>query len=235
MNFDQAARKTVQFLLFFLFPVVMQADQDYVFKIRADNLIMASGSDTSIANTVYPNSKNSVGINHSYYMYYDYVAGASLLFFDLSAIAGRSVKKAYLYLYVTTLSGDPYGAANTTDYKISAISESWNTQTVTWNNQPHTTYLYEKKFEVPLSSSAPTVIEVTEIVKNWVSGTWVNYGFMAQDAYYQAQYCNCLYATNFGALGDSDSVLPRLFVTVEDNVPTTASTLMPVINYLLMN
>jgi hypothetical protein len=49
------------------------------------------------------------------------------------------------------------------------------------------------------------------------------------------QYCNCLYTTNFGALGDSDSVLPKLFVTVDDGNPIPVSSLIPVINYLLMN
>ncbi len=231
----KSGRKFSIGVIFFMFVLqisLIAGQKTIVFDATVDNLIMESSVDESTANTVYAHStENSVGINHSYYQFYNYVQAASLIFFDLTALVGKTVNKAYLYLYVTGLAGDPYGAAQRTDYAVYAISQGWNSSTVTWNNQPNI-FNTSLLFEVPLSSSAPTVIDVTTYVKQWMSGAWVNSGFKVMDAYQEAQLCNCLDATIFGSIEGPAGKSPQLFMEViaDDN---PEKFLPPIINYLL--
>ncbi len=234
MQVFKKAKKFVLASMWMIIPVLMNGGgQTLVFTPTYDNLIMDNGNNTYTANTVYPNSENSVGMNHTYSYpgIYNYVAAASLIYFDLSSLAGKTVVSASLKLYVTMLAGDPAGAAARTDYKVSAISETWYANIVTWNNAPSTTYLYEKIFEVPYIVALPTVIDVTDIVKQWTNGTWTNYGLMVLDVAYQARFGNYLDSTHFGALGSASDKVPRLEVVVDENPQATF--LPPIINFLL--
>jgi len=214
---------------------ILHANQTLIFTPTYDNLIMENTTDDSVANTVYAHdSANAVGITHSYGYFYNYVAAASLLYFDLSSLSNKTVLNATLYLYVSQYAGDPSGAAVRTDYKVSAIIDNWDPNTVTWNTMPRSTYNYEQKFEVPQVSVFPTTIDVTDIVRQWVSGNWYNYGFILQDAYYQAQYGDYIDMTLFGALeGDSDKI-PKLVIEIaEDGGSGTFLPIPPILNFLL--
>ncbi len=220
-----------------LVSVKLFAAEQLVLSPTVDNQLMESSvedqSDPNAAsNTNYSNSENSVGINHSYYTFYNYIRTISLIYFDLSTVIGKTVTNATLNLYPTMLAGDPAGAAERTDYVVRAIAEGWYPNSVTWNTRPAYFTAIEIKFEVPFTTAVPTSIDVTPIVQNWANGIWGNAGFRIEDAYYEAWMCNCLDATSFGALGGDLTKIPKLIVTVEDPVPTKA--LIPVINNLLL-
>ena len=214
--------------------------QQLVFSPTYDNLLMESSvenqSDPNAAsNTNYSNSENSVGINHSYSQYYNYVRTISLIYFDLSTVIGKTVTNATLYLYPTMLAGDPAGAAERTDYVVRAIAEGWAPNSVTWNTRPAYFTAIEVKFEVPFTAAVPTTIDVTPIVQNWTNSVWLNAGFRIEDAYYQAWMCNCLDATSFGALGGDATKIPKLIITIEDPEPALPKALTPIINNLLLD
>ncbi len=237
MNSMFKVRKVIGVAVLAMMPVLVMADQEVIFTPMVDNLIMENGSDAQTANTVYPYSENSVGVVTSLMGgFWSFVDSSSLIAFNLSPIADKTVVSAYLYLYPILLAVP--GATAWTKYKVSAIDKVWNTFTVTWNNQPTTFISYAKQFEVPVTSAVPVVLEVTNIVKSWMSGAWIDYGFMVEDLYHNGPYDISYYATSFGALGGDSSKVPKLVVTiVEDTpVPPPASKFMPgIINILLLD
>ncbi len=167
--------------LFVMLPSLLTANQIIRFTPAADNTVIESSTDSNTANTVYANSLNTVGAVHSNMTFYNYVKGRSLIYFDLTPLVGKTIVEAYLKLFVVHLVGDPSGAATRTDYEVSAITQSWNTGTVTWNTMPSHSNAVWKIFEVP---QAPiSVIEVTQFVQYWMSGAMTNSGFMLVDAY----------------------------------------------------
>jgi len=220
----------------------LKAEQQFTFIPMFDNLIMYSSIEDpqtdpgTASNTNYSNSKNSVGIVHSYYTFYNYVSAASLIYFDVSNIVGKTVTSAYLNLYPMTLAGDPAGAAQRTDYKVNAIAAGWAPNSVTWNTAPSYFTEIEILFEVPFTAVVPTTIDVTSIVQKWANNIWINAGFIVQDAYYQKWNCNCYDSTDFAALGDDTSKIPQLVITIAEDVTPIDLKFMPSItNYLLMD
>lgn len=221
-----------------LLPTSILAEQQLTFLPKFDNLLMDNSDNSAVANTVYANSENAVGSNHTYTFTYMYVRAMSLIYFDLTDILGKTVLKASLNLYPIGLVGDPFGAAERTDYKVNAIAENWYPSLVTWNTGPSYTTVNEQIFEVPFTAAIPTTIDVTEIVKKWANTSWTNFGFMVQDAYYYPHLCNCLDATSFGSLDTGDATkVPKLIITIEgDPIPNPAiGALTPITNYLLMD
>ncbi len=132
-------------------------------------------------------------------------------FEGLSAISGATVNSAYFDLWIDT--------ANSTDYDFGVyrITVSWEESVVTWQNQPaHVATPYDK-IRVSGAPGGPYTWNVKELVQEWASGTYVDYGLMLKRV-------NMQYPSNWPYFCSSDhsnsSYHPRLRV---DYVPPAVS------------
>ena len=99
--------------------------------------------------------------------------GRTLVAFDVSSIArGSVVVSATLELYQT-------GATGAKGYNVwpHAITERWDELKVTWNDQP-TALLKGEDPTLLDSTNGWKAWDVTNTVRNWVSGEWSNYGLL---------------------------------------------------------
>ena len=107
---------------------------------------------------------------------------AAALKFDLAPIARRTVTKATLRLYVLHAKRDPKIAP---PIKLNALSTAWDPETITWNVLAGIPFHTSGESRVPTpSTTGPLDWNVTDIVRNWASGAWGNYGLrMSVDRY----------------------------------------------------
>ncbi len=145
------------FLVLFLFCGSVWPGQQLVTNPIVDNTILHNSKSAGVANTVDPQVDSCwVGINHYYtnigLSRYDFASAVYFICFDLASLAGKTVPEAYLKLCPVTLSGDPHAAA---DYKVSAISPSWNTATVAWNRSPAFTTDHDRLYLSMNTSDEP--------------------------------------------------------------------------------
>lgn len=96
----------------------------------------------------------------------------TFLQFDISALLGRAVTKADLYLYCHSWNDN----ASSGKTNISRVIEEWNELTVTWNNQPPTvgSYLASDVSPIPVNTWGNWTI--TDLLREWAEGTYPNYG-----------------------------------------------------------
>jgi len=94
-------------------------------------------------------------------------------FVKLDDYIGTSIFSATLYLYFKVT----YPIGETTLY-MDIITEDWNQVTVTWNTKPDVAGM-------PVSYGYPTSTErvweqydVTDVVRDWLNGTYDNYGWL---------------------------------------------------------
>jgi len=180
-----------------------------------DNVVQYSSIDGSMANMVYPDTPLAVGVDYlPRTSGYDTHEAASALLFDIQPqIAGRLITRATLRLYVLTVRGD---LAVMPQIRVSAFATLWNPAILTWNAwqtmqvQPTGTAIQS----APASAAAPVDFDVTTIVRNWASGTWLNYGLQIDGLahYYPASLS--LQTTRFQSLERFDDLSrrPRLIV-----------------------
>ena len=96
-------------------------------------------------------------------IYYDYFQ------FDVSkGVPASAVKQVILQVYSTGAS------VNNPALQIQRITQDWTEAGVTKNNHPSTVGYGD----CGPTSSGWTTCDVTELYKNWVNGTWPNYGIM---------------------------------------------------------
>ncbi len=132
-------------------------------------------------------------------------------FEGLSAIAGATVNAAYLDLWIDRTNGTDY------DFGVYRIAASWQEAAVTWQNQPaHIATPYDK-IRVSGEAGGPYTWNIKNLVQEWASGTYVNYGLMVKRV-------DMEYPTNWPYFCSSDhgnaSYRPRLRV---DYVPPAVS------------
>ncbi len=99
----------------------------------------------------------------------------TLLKFDLSALAGRTILSAKLVLTTST-----YGVGYVPrPWFIYALASAWSGTTVTWNSsQGLQHYVYsETRYDPPIYSGQVFELDQTSTVRNWVGGTFVNQGW----------------------------------------------------------
>lgn len=105
-----------------------------------------------------------------------------LLYFNLSSIpVGSNVTDATLYLYgVGYINANFPGHFGINSSKIYRVSNPWNENTVTWDNQPST--ISNQYVTLPQSTSFDQdyVITTTALVDEMVQNPQTNYGFMLQ-------------------------------------------------------
>jgi len=132
-------------------------------------------------------------------------------FEGLSAIAGATVNAAYLDLWIDRTNGTDY------DFGVYRIAASWQEAAVTWQNQPaHIATPYDK-IRVSGEAGGPYTWNIKNLVQEWASGTYVNYGLMVKRV-------DMEYPTNWPYFCSGDhgnaSYRPRLRV---DYVPPAVS------------
>ncbi len=247
MNLISKVKKGIGVALLVVMPIVVMADQEVVLNVVADNTIMRSSVNSSVANNVYTWGGDIAGNNHTvtctpgFGCQYDFTGQATLMKFDVASLTGKTILQAFLRLVPVDLAGNPYQASQMTDYRVNACASYWNPSTVTWNTGPTFSIYYQSVFEVP-QGTLPIGIDVTDIVKNWVSGAWSNFGLIIWDAYNvepdTSASCACLNSTVFGDKEGGGVKVPQLVVTIiEDTpVPPPASKFMPgIISTLLLD
>jgi hypothetical protein len=182
----------------------------------ADNLLMYSTIYSGWAKTVYRynylavGQQWAVGYNVEFGFYVtDCISTRSLIKFTLPSILnGKTITKAELRLSVNLLPGDPGYK-----YTIAAVSQDWNTSTVTYTNCPVTYGGSDIFFDQPVTTVAPLVIDVKAIVQKWASGTWANYGFLLSDPDISYPLSSSLRASELYSMEASDPDLrPQLYI-----------------------
>ena len=95
--------------------------------------------------------------------------------FDVSSqVAGRTVKKATLRLYVTD---PPREFSVRPELRLNAFASGWDPATLSWNVWSALACQTAGEVRLPAPAAAGSLdFDVTTIVQNWASGTWGNYG-----------------------------------------------------------
>ena len=147
-------------------------------RTTADTTIVESTAMSSYQNSTLASGPNSVGCyfiatnNLGGNLYGFHNCGGSLLRFDASAVAGKTVLAAVLVMTPCALAPDSVASAG---YDVRALAGPWNPATVTFNTAPQ--LHVQGGWQLPAPTSyAPSVFDVTPIVRNWASGAWVNNG-----------------------------------------------------------
>lgn len=154
------------------------AETTQTFFASFDNTVKSATDDASQANSVFFDTPLEAGVDYVQNASgHDTREAASALLFDVQAqIAGRDIARATLRLYVHTLRGDLSVAPLV---RASAFATLWNPATLTWNAwltmQVQASGASSRA--APSGASLPFDLDVTEIVRNWASWTWPNYGF----------------------------------------------------------
>jgi len=100
--------------------------------------------------------------------------GAALRFDLPSEVAGHTVTKAVLRLYVDSV---PTDFVVRPELRVGAFASAWDPSTLTWNIWADLPCHETGELRVPAPSSiGPMDFDVTTVVANWASGTWRNDG-----------------------------------------------------------
>jgi len=144
----------------------------------ADNVLIYSTMDSSKATTVYRTGELGVGIDWVYGdPFNSWVVSSTALKFDVqSSIAGRQIARATLTLWPTVLPADW-----DTKYQAAAFAGSWNSTSITFQNQPNYFLSGIATANLPTTTVLPVEWDVTAIVRNWANNTWANNGFLLRD------------------------------------------------------
>jgi hypothetical protein len=146
-------------------------------RTTADVTVMQSTAVLANQDVGLPSSFASVGCFYNqtptsggYVLFHN--CAATLLQFNTSSLAGKSVLGAWLVMTPCGLAPDPVNDAN---YAAAALAGAWNPATVTYNSMPGVHATGAWSIPAP-TTSTPSEWNVTDIVRNWVSGTWANQG-----------------------------------------------------------
>ena len=195
--------------------------QTITFNPQHDNAIKKTNLDSTTENSVYQNDPLPVGcIWHYIYMPWpldkyvqNFTCGQGLVKFNLSTIVGKTIDSATLRLSAGAV-GD---GVHPRQWHIFALSTTWSPSTVTWNIAQNLQHYV--KSEVILDppgydgQSEIFEINVTNIVQNWASGTWNNWGliFGSHDYTFPNDTSSDMFM--FYSLEYPEQVRPKLIVT----------------------
>jgi hypothetical protein len=141
--------------------------------------------------------------------------GRSLMEFDLSFIpAGSVINSATLNLYANLnapngIFGQPtYGNDNAGILR--RITQGWNENTVTWNNQPTTTSQNEVTVPQSIATNENYSLDVTQLTQDIIDNPSAGYGFMISEINETTWYNSLI----FGSSDNSDtSLAPSITIT----------------------
>ncbi len=152
-----------------------------VLRATADATVYKSTSSNAAQGENFSDEANAVGcmftwfLDLNYQTYLFHHCGASLLRFDTSGFAGRTVLGASLKLTPGQLGTGPM---NDAFYAVFALASAWNPTTVTYNNLPAR---HPDGWAVAApTTSAPSVFNVTAIAQKWAQGQWAQHGLYVQ-------------------------------------------------------
>lgn len=151
-----------------------------------DTLLLVSSTNPAAQDAVYGDAENAVGCNWLYSTYteiQDYVCAASAIYFSVP-VDSRPIRSATLKLSVQVLPADTQSTL-----ELRAIASNWSPATMTWdwfdvNGRTWTSPLVRSP--PPASAQIPMEFDVTAIARNWINGTWSNYGLLLGNV--QADY-----------------------------------------------
>jgi len=144
-------------------------------------------------------------------------ASLALIKFNVqSQIAGRQIRKAVLGLFYKY--GPSRLDAKRYPYSVSAVERDWNHTTVTFKNYPNTRVQIKATAKVP-DDPGYMEFDVTEIVQQWSSNTWGNYGFQVSDSESMAtigkdldKFCKLQRMLYFSYSVEPDPMNPYLYI-----------------------
>jgi len=146
-----------------------------------DNLVMVNSTIPATANTVNQTAELAVGCNWTYSLVtglQDFVCAQSLVKFDVSTLAGKTIDSATLTLTVN-YRGVGFFPRN---WHVWAIASSWSPATATWNTVSTSSFLHYTASEIiqapPTFAGQVYSINVRSIVQNWANGIFNNNGLM---------------------------------------------------------
>ena len=199
-------------------PITLSSSQTITLKPVYDNIVYVNSMDGSIENTAYQLGPLPVGCNWVYnYVtdYQDFVCGQGLAQFNLSALAGKTIGSAILHLKASSIGVGYYPRI----WHVRALADTWSPSTVTWNSAENLQYylaseilLYPPGY---YGQSTSFEINVTSIVKNWVNGTWNNYGLIFGSDDYLFPYTTSFDLFELYSLEDMGQEWPELVVTYQ--------------------
>jgi Fibronectin type III domain len=153
------------------------------FRVTFDTSVAESTADSSMQGRGFPSGPNDVGCFYIWTVdlqarkYYFYTCGGSALRFDVSALAGRTILSAALSMYACALAPAPVDDAY---YVVRALTGPW-ANGVTFNTLPTLHQAGGWMLPAP-TTNAQQRWDVTNIVQNWASGTWVNNGLFVEQS-----------------------------------------------------
>lgn len=176
-----------------------------------DNTLLYSTTDPSAAYTVYPTGSISAGCSWlAGYYSNDWVCAASAIKFDTSALNGKTIISAKLRLHPYILPAD-YG----TTYGVNAFAASWSGSAITFSNSPNMYTSFQVNVNPP-TSTLPLEWTITNIVKQWASGAWVNNGLFVHDNDLNFPGYTAFRATSFDSSNTATGTYrPALVVTYQ--------------------
>ncbi len=178
-----------------------------------DNLVMISSTKSTVADTVYSNGELAIGCNWVYSAttrIQDFVCAQSLVRFDTAALAGRTIDSAKLTLRVNYLGV----GTSPRDWHIRALTTPWQTATVTWNKAATLQYYTASQIVLAQPTSRQTVeVDITQIVRAWVNGTYANHGLVFGWQDYTFPYATSYDAFSFFSREDSAGGWPKATIT----------------------
>lgn len=141
----------------------------------------------------------------------------SCLNFDLSSIPSTAtIDSADLYLYAdvpdAAIAGQPmYGTDNAA--WIRRVTQSWNENTVTWNNQPAVTTQNEATIPQSVTTAQDYVIDVTALLQDMINNPSTSFGFMLSEKNQTTWYNGLVFVSN----NNPDTArAPKLVITYTD-------------------
>ena len=150
--------------------------EDTQYPVVIDPTIMVTGSSNTYDTCVdeqYPNS--------NYYLAESLWTGGlggtnrmrTYIKFDLpTSISSSDVTNAYIHIKKRD-----YEVPSVVAYRV---TENWNSNSITWNNKPEYT-VNNPSAAIVLDTGAWYKITVTTMVKDWMRGTYQNYGFCIKE------------------------------------------------------
>jgi hypothetical protein len=189
-----------------------------------DNTASISSLNSSWQKTTYSVNAfhtNSIAVGCNWFLMYDPIAGMniqnlncaeSLVKFDIAALAGKTVVSATLRLQT-----DIYGVGYVPrTWYVHALAASWSGTSVTWDNAPGQYYVASvSNWNPPTATNQTYNIDVTNTVRNWVSGTWPNNGFVFGLNDLSFPYMISFDAFEFYSSEDPGGRGPKLVVTYQ--------------------
>ncbi|MHB1344414.1 MAG: DNRLRE domain-containing protein [Thermoleophilia bacterium] len=157
------------------------AERSYPVVVDPTVMISSSLTADSFVSSLYPTSNYYTQSYLRTGYYTDYGTRRTYIKFDLSGLSG---------VYADNVTGawvriEKYGGGGTPQVAGYRVTQSWSSSTINWNNKPgystasadHSDYAYND------SGSWWRMNNLTVLVRNWLRGTYSNYGLCIKDHY----------------------------------------------------